>query len=259
VSPLKIPVGAHIVDTTALTIEEQVRQVIDIARRTAERRRALVIPRGKRNPWRRQRMVWRLSRGLIMILLKVLWGLRVVRKDNLDYGENFIFASNHHSNADPPVIGSTCPREIHFVAKATLFTWSRAFAWLIAMYNAIPIRRGQFDREAMDRCLELLANGESVLIFPEGGRQRGPELGPARPGVGYLALNSGCSVVPIYVDGTQSMLRALLRRPRLTIRLGRPIRLDRTVIERSRNAEGYREFSHMVMAAIQALRDENVA
>jgi 1-acyl-sn-glycerol-3-phosphate acyltransferase len=108
----------------------------------------------------------------------------------------------------------------------------------------------------MDRFLGLLQARRSVLIFPEGGRQPGPDLGPSRPGVGYLALQSGCSVVPVYINGTASLKASLLRRPPLTVRYGRPIRLDPECLERYRNPDGYRDFGDVVVAAIQALKDE---
>jgi cytidylate kinase len=256
VSPLKIPVGAQVVDTTAMTIDEQVEQVIEAARHAAERIAAHVVPKGSSNPLRKERFIWRLARVVLGGLLRLVWGWRIIPKDDTDYKENFIYASNHRSNADPPVVGASIPGELHFVAKESLFTWNRTFAKLITTYNAVPIRRGVFDREAMDRFLELLKDDRSIMIFPEGGRQSGLELGKPRPGVGYLALNSGRSVVPVYADGTASMWSALWRRPRLTIRHGRPIRLNGD-LSRYQNREAYRDFGEMVLAAIQSLKDEH--
>jgi 1-acyl-sn-glycerol-3-phosphate acyltransferase len=256
VSPLKIPVGAQILDTTRLTIDEQVTWVIEAAREAAERIAALVVPDGQPNPARRERRVWALARVVLTFVFGFVWGCRVIQKDETEYAENFIYACNHRSNADPPLLGSSLPGEKYFIAKGSLFTWNRVFAKLITTYNAIPIRRGVFDREAMDRFLELLRNGHSIMIFPEGGRQRGSELGRSRPGVGYLAVSSGCSVVPVYAAGTASMWSSLWRRPRLTIRYGRPIRLHGD-LSRFQNREGYREFGDMVLAAIQSLKDEH--
>ena len=111
----------------------------------------------------------------------------------------------------------------------------------------------------MARFLEVLGAGRSVMIFPEGGRQRGPGLGRPRSGVGYLALNSGVTVVPIYADGTGSLWRSLWRKPPLRIYHGRPIRIHPDNLERHCNADGYREFGEMVLEAIQALKDEHEA
>lgn len=256
VSPLRIPAGARIIDTSGLSIEEQVTRVVLAAERSAERIAGLIVAPGEPNPYESRRFVWRLGRSFIKSILVLFWGLRIRRKDNARYRENFIYASNHRSNADPPLVGSTVPGEVHFVAKEALFTFNRAFAKLITTYNAMPIRRNMFDRGAMSGCLELLGKGRSVLIFPEGGRKPGPDLGNSRPGVGYLALQSGCTVVPTYVDGTASLTKSLLRRPPLTVCYGRPIRLDPECLERYRNADGYRDFGDIVLAAIQSLKDE---
>lgn len=256
-SPLKIPVGASIVDTSDITIDEQVDEVIAIVQRTAERVASLIVPPGSPNTFRHMRWYYRMPWILIRVILHGLWGLRIHRKDRNSYAECFIYAANHRSNADPPVVGSTFDTEVYYVAKGALFTWNRAFARLITSWNAIPIRSGLFDRAAMDRFLKLLSDGHSVLIFPEGGRQKGPGLGRGLPGVGYLALNSGASVVPVYIDGTASMKSSLFRRPRLVVRHGRPIRLDPEWLESHRHKDSYRDFGETVIAAIQALKDEH--
>ena len=66
--------------------------------------------------------------------------------DGPGLAENYIYASNHRSNADPPVVGSTLAREVHFMAKQSLFR-KPMFGRLIRYYNAIPTRRDSFDRE----------------------------------------------------------------------------------------------------------------
>jgi len=254
VSPLKIPVGACVVDTSQLTIEEQVGRVIDVARRTAERLGVLASP--GRNDFRRERLFWISARMFIRAMAGLFWGLSVKRKEPWRHREPFIYASNHKSNIDPPLVTSTIKGEVHFVAKVALFK-NPLLRALITWCNALPIRRGTFDRAALDVFLKLLAAGRSVLIFPEGGRVAGDALGPAKPGVGYLALNSGVAVVPIYVHGTNHLGGGLLRRPRMRVMHGRPIRLTDTDLDKYRNPDKYRDFGDMVMAAIAALKDEH--
>jgi 1-acyl-sn-glycerol-3-phosphate acyltransferase len=254
VSPLVIPVGAWIVDTSDLSIDGQVDEVERIAREAAQRIADLASPAATGNPFTRERRFWTFTRLAVRGLLKLIWGLRIVRTERTDYREGYIYACNHRSNLDPAVAGSTISREVHFVAKQALFK-NRFFAAIIRYYNAIPIRRGTFDRSAMDRFLALLEEGRSVLIFPEGGRVAGDELAGARPGVGYLALKSGRAVVPMYIEGTNRLRMAMLRRPRITIILGKPIRLTDTDLARYQDANHFREFGSMVMNAIGALKD----
>jgi 1-acyl-sn-glycerol-3-phosphate acyltransferase len=254
-SPLKIPVGAHIVDTTTLTIEEQVGRVVEIAGATAEALFSRVAGPGERAEVTRKKPHYEFIRRMALVASKILFGLRIRKKDDTPYVENFIYASNHRSNADPPVLAGTITRELAFVAKRKLFAVP-LLGPLIRSLNAFPTRRDMFDRGAMAHSLSELGRGLSVLIFPEGHRMPGPEIHPGKPGVGYLALNSGVAVVPIFVEGTGNLKKAFLRRPRITVIHGRPIRLaDPSRVDPT--SENCREFTDMVMSAIKALKDEH--
>jgi 1-acyl-sn-glycerol-3-phosphate acyltransferase len=143
------------------------------------------------------------------------------------------------------------------VAKASLFKIP-VFGPMIRWVNAFPIRRGMFDREAMGQALKILLANRNVLIFPEGGRIIGGELGTARSGVGFLAVQSGAPVVPVFVEGTNRLLDCLLRRQRFQVIHGRPIRIPPPLlaeIQAMDERTAYRRHSDMVMAAIAALRD----
>ncbi|MDH3217044.1 MAG: (d)CMP kinase [Candidatus Krumholzibacteria bacterium] len=255
VSPLKIPVGARVIDTSALTIDDQVSEVERIAKEISARIAGLVVPRGRRNRFRYRRFTWNVARYTLNGLTRILWGLRVFKKDHIDYAENYIYASNHRSNLDPPLIGCTLDREMHFIAKRSLFK-NKLFGRLIAHYNAMPMRRRLFDKTAMDQCVALLEQGRSLLIFPEGTRNPNPQLADARVGVGYLALKSGIAVVPIYLDGSNRLRGGASRRPRITIIRGKPIRLTDPDRSKYQETESFREFAQMVMMAIGALKDE---
>jgi cytidylate kinase len=251
-SPLQRAVGSVELDTTNLTIDEQVGRVVEIAHETAGRLSAL--SEGGDNPFAKFRIHYRIGCILIQGILRVLFGLRVTRSLEVNYKENYIFACNHLSYMDPPGVGSTLPREVHFVAKSALFE-NPLFGWLIRTFNAIPLRRGVFDREAMKQSVLLLEGGRSMMIFPEGTRQSGGRLGKPKSGVGYLAVSTGVAVIPVYVTGTNRLLRCLFRRHRLRVAQGSPIRQAPGTRPDFDDNDGYRAFSEMVMQAIQALKD----
>jgi 1-acyl-sn-glycerol-3-phosphate acyltransferase len=199
-----------------------------------------------------------MAQAILRSTAVVLFGLQVRNRMDATLEENYIFTSNHKAYVDPPFVGSTFPREAHFIAKASLFR-NPLFGGMIRFFNAFPIKRGVFDREAMAYSLDLLERGESMLIFIEGGRVEGPELGETRSGVGYLALQSGIPVIPVYARGTDRLMACLLRKTRLVVSHGRPVRIPPELqkdLLGGNDREAYRVYSEMIMAAIQALKDE---
>lgn len=253
-SPLRRAVGAVRVDTSDLTIEEQVGRIAELTHHTAARLEALE-PAAGYNAYRRTRPHYGVGCVFIKGLLKLLFGLKIDIKSQVDYKENYIFACNHKSYADPAFVGSTLQREVYFIAKAALFR-NRMFAWLIRTFNATPMRRGVFDREAMNTVVDLLGKQRSLMIFPEGSRVYTGDLGKARSGVGYLAVNSGVAVVPLFVSGTDRLWRCLFRRERLHVVIGRPLRIAPETREAFAHNDGYREYAEMVLEAIRALKTE---
>src|SRR3954463_5233297 len=139
-------------------------------------------------------------------------------------------ASNHRSFPDPFVIGATLPwrRPMQYVAKVELFE-RRWQGWILSRVGAFPIRRGQSDEIAMETARVVLDRGGTVCIFPEGTRIRSGSLGTPRRGVGRLALETGASVVPVAVHGSEHVRRGWRIRPRkVKLRVGGPMRFPRT-------------------------------
>ncbi len=159
------------------------------------------------------------TRFLLGGLIGALSGWEVRGREYVPRTGGLIVASNHVSFWDPPLVGTAAVRELHFMAKEELFR-APLFGGLIRAYNAIPIRRGVADLSGLARAIEVLKSGRALIMFPEGSRMRDGELHPARPGVGMLAVNADCSIVPCYISGSQRPGRFLLRREPLRVWFG---------------------------------------
>jgi glycerol-3-phosphate dehydrogenase (NAD(P)+) len=141
------------------------------------------------------------ARLLIHPAVLIYFRVRRLGREHVPDG-GVILASNHRSFLDPFVIGICIRRPIYFVAKRELFR-NRLVGWFLNCMGAFPVRRGQSDEESVKTARQLLADGQAVVVFPEGTRIVNGSLGRPKRGVGRLALQSGAPVVPVAVTGSE--------------------------------------------------------
>ncbi len=250
-SPLRKPEGAVEVDTTHLTIDEQVAVVVERVRsvEAAMRERAArgEILKGTRSMRPVYGFFWR----VLNFLGSVLTGFRVLGRSRVPFPGGCIVACNHVSFWDPPLVGTAIPREVHFLAKRELFR-NRLFGWLISSFNAIPINREGVDRKGLKAAQDLLCSGEALLVFPEGTRQKSGRLGRPLPGMGALAMGAGVPIVPAYISGTRGFWLNFVRRGRLCVRFASAV-FPETESSRGRSSAA-RHLSDRVMEEIGRLK-----
>ena len=177
-------------------------------------------------------------------VFRLIWRLRVIGATNVPREGGLILASNHASNGDPLLVGSSVRRRIYFMAKQELFNVP-ILGPLIKQVNAFPIRRMERDMGAFRMAQRILTSGRCLILFPEGTRQKDGNLGRARPGVGMMAIRTGCRVVPVYVHNSHR-LPGLAK---LAVVFGQPISPE--------GETDYQAFSDKVMAAIGRLKEEH--
>lgn len=164
-----------------------------------------------------------------------------------------IVAANHASFADPPVVAISTNRRLNFMAKAELFK-PPFFGPLIRRIGAFPVQRDVADTAAVKHTLALLADGEAVLVFPEGGRGDGKVLGEANKGVTLLAMKSGARVQPVGIAGSHLWLpqgAKFPRRVRLTVSYGEPFTF--ADVQASHGKEAREAFGSILMEKIAEL------
>ena len=179
----------------------------------------------------KERGLWfyELSGILARFLIWLLGRLELHGVENIPRSGPVILAANHLSIADPVIVAAVLPRATVFMAKEDLREIP-GMSWVIRNFGSFTVRRGAVDRDAIRRALEALEQGRSLGLFPEGTRSRSGALGEPHAGVGMLALRTGAPVVPIGISGTDEVAptKLLWRRPRLVVRVGKPISSERT-------------------------------
>jgi len=147
--------------------------------------------------------VWLAARVLAPAVFSLVWRMRRTGFRTIPTAGPVLFVSNHVSYADPPLLAAAAlPRRMHFMAKRELFA-NPVGAWIIRSLGAFPVNRGAADRDAIRTAREILAEGEALLMFPEGTRSTDGRLGAPWPGAGSLALEPGVQVVPMAIWGSQ--------------------------------------------------------
>lgn len=128
--------------------------------------------------------------------------------ENLPDG-GFVLGANHTSNMDPWPLGLPLwpRRQLRFMAKSELF--NPLLTPILKGGGAFPVRRGLGDREAIQRAVELVREGEIVVMFPEGTRRSKGlrKKFEARPhtGAARIALIADVPLVPAAIKGTDRL------------------------------------------------------
>ena len=153
--------------------------------------------------------------------------LHVVGQENLLKYPVAVYASNHTSYMDTPVVFAALPFQFRILAKKEL--WPIAFiGWYLDRSGQIPIdtRNPHATLSSLGVGVKALRSGLPLFVFPEGGRTPDGELQPFLSGAAYLAIRAQVPLVPIALDGVYSLLpmhtRHLYPGP-LTLAAGDPI------------------------------------
>jgi 1-acyl-sn-glycerol-3-phosphate acyltransferase len=164
-----------------------------------------------------------LARAVLVPFFLLYFRIARLGREHIPSSGPVLLAANHRSFLDPFVIGALTRRPVYYMAKRELFE-HRWQAWLLNSLGAFPVDRGRADEQAMATARAILERGDCVVIFPEGTRVRPGPLARPHRGVGRLALQTGASVVPVAVQGTEDVRRGWRIRPRkVSLRCGRPL------------------------------------
>ncbi len=207
--------------------------------------------------WRR----W-LARPFLRVVLRtvfhILAPVKITGKKNVPRGKPYIAAINHVSLFEAPFIGVFWPEQLEVMGAVDV--WSRPGQNILArMWGGIPVHRGEYDRALFDKTLAALSAGYPLLIAPEGGRSHKPGMRAAKPGVAYLAEQSGVPVIPVGIVGTTDDFfkkAAKGKRPQLEMRIGKPVHLPPAEGKGAARRESRQRNADLVMRAIAGLLPE---
>jgi 1-acyl-sn-glycerol-3-phosphate acyltransferase len=155
-----------------------------------------------------QAFAWNTGRLISRILSVLFFKLHVRGQNNIPKTGGVLMVTNHQSFLDPWLVGIAPSRQIHYMARDTLFNKTGGVQgflhYLLELWNAFPVKRGSADLGAIRTGVERLEKGFVLNIFPEGTRSEDGTIGTVAPGM-VLILNrvkgDPPPILPVIIDG----------------------------------------------------------
>lgn len=165
-------------------------------------------------------------RGLISTVFHLVFRIRIEGTENIPSEGSFILAAGaHQSNLDTLAVCVLTRRRMRFMGKDTLWR-SRFWDWFFSALGGFPVNRTGVDREALRQCLAYTAEGEPVVMFPEGTRHTTPIITEMYDGPVYVAAKGDVPIVPVGIGGSARAMPSgskMVRPTRMSLIVGPPI------------------------------------
>ena len=157
--------------------------------------------------------------------------VKTIGLEKVDSGVSYVIVSNHVSYMDTPVLLAHLPVNFRFMAKQELFKVPFIGPHLTkAGHISVPLDDWRAALKVLANVgVVLVEKGQSVLMFPEGGRSLDGELQDFKDGAAYLAIKGRVKILPVCIIGIHDVLpmhSGHMRPGKVTLRIGDPIEVD---------------------------------
>lgn len=181
-------------------------------------------------PFDRKRIIthWVLMQeSFLLSFLMPIWKINIAGREKAVKGTTYVIISNHQSTLD--ILLMNCLRyNYKWISKIENFKVP-VIGWYLRMADYITVDRGDEESkiEMLEKSLNCLKNGTSIMIFPEGTRSLDKEIGFFKRGAFQLAMQANVPILPVLVDGSGGILpkHGLIfgRRKKVLIRVLDPV------------------------------------
>ena len=201
--------------------------------------------------------VWSFTR----VSYTLLFRYRSFNAERVPASGPVILAANHASMIDPPLVGAGLYRDIHYLARESLFRFP-VLRTILHNVNAVPVDREGGGAAGLRAILERLLEGGGIVLFPEGTRSPDGQLQKARSGIGLTVIKSTAPVIPVRLFGTFEAWgrhHSLPRLHRIAVKYGKPLdfsalRTEAACCSKPRLKAIYQEVADTIMHAIGRLQ-----
>ncbi|MDR0985197.1 MAG: 1-acyl-sn-glycerol-3-phosphate acyltransferase [Endomicrobium sp.] len=161
-------------------------------------------------------ILYLIIKWIFKVIFKLFYRISIKGVNNLPKKGGAIIASNHLSVLDPPLIGVAVKRIIFFMAKKELFDIS-FLRFIFHKTNVFPVNRNNmFNINTIKYAINILINGNILLMFPEGTRGKTKKI---KHGIGMIACKANVPIIPVKIRNTDQPLKF----KKVKIKFGSPI------------------------------------
>lgn len=192
-------------------------------------------------------MIYRVAKWIVRPIFFFIYRIKLIGKENLKHQGKMILIANHVSGKDPIFMHLIMKQKIYYMSKKELFK-NPFVSWLVRWLGAFPVDRGKGDLGAIKTALQVLDEGKTMGIFPEGRRNLTGNgvIAPFQHGAAMIALRSDAPILPVYISPVRPFHRTYLV-------VGKPIDLKKTSFSDTKLYN-----SETVKAVSEYLRDKVV-
>ena len=150
----------------------------------------------------------------LKVIARMLYRVEIIGTENFDKDERLIVAPNHIHEFDPVLVGTYYPGDLKIMAKKELFE-KRFLSSFFTALGAFPVDRKANDIKAIKESISVLKE-HSLLMFPEGTRNKTAVPLEAKPGVPLIANKAGVRILPVTVDSKYKLfgkVRIIFHKP----------------------------------------------
>ncbi len=168
-----------------------------------------------------------LVRG-VRLIMKVYLRIEIEGADRIPTSGGAILAPVHRSNIDFALPAVVSRRHVRWMAKDSIYVGGWINRFLVAM-GSFPVRRDTIDRRSLKLCLEVVALGQLLVMFPEGRRREGDTVASIFDGPAYVACRERIPIVPMGIGGSSDAMpigAKWIRPRRVVVLIGEPLYPD---------------------------------
>lgn len=157
--------------------------------------------------------------------LNIFYNYKIYGRENVPKDDGkYIYAANHVSIFDPPIVSFATRKLIAFMAKEELFKPDEKLQWLVKRLGAFAVNRSKPEIATFKTVRDIFTTKWSLGVFPQGGKYPYGQLDEIKKGFAVIAKNAKADIVPIAIAGFTGYpkLKPFTRRE-FQIHIGKPI------------------------------------